>query len=482
MNSKTLLKIAAFTALVCLPFLAHYLYRSLTALPTQITIATGPANGRYRIIGESLAREIESKLNISVRLIHTQGSLDNMRLLESGEVDFALYQPGTQHILTGRQTADNSVAFVTNVYSEVAHFIVRRGAAVKTPADLNGKRVAMGQRNSGDYAMAVLLLQHFGVDNRTLDMQYSDYGQIKTGFLDGSLDAAFITAGIQAPVFEQLFATGKCDLLSIPYAEALSTRHISISRYRIPAGLYRSFAPVEPATDIETVALRAELLTRTDIPTSLVEQVTAIVLGEDFLKTNRLAELFTEGRDFASRKPEFSIHPGAQSFFDPELRPLLNPDFVEATEGMRSFVVSILITAFLAIRWLKDRRDRRNDHRLDRYIRSLLDIERRQIRLDDGSSFHDLAGLQNLLDEVTELRQDALRDFSAHELNEDRAVDCFLEMCHALSDKLNAKITRQRLERRLHDMAEAFRKVSTTDTTGTADTNEQPEPGGADNT
>ena len=41
-----------------------------------------------------------------------------------------------------------------------------------------------------------------------------------------------------------------------------------------------------------------------------------------------------------------------------------------------------------------------------------------------------------------ELFAEVLKEFTAHELNEDRAVECFLQMCHALSDKINAKLTR----------------------------------------
>ena len=48
-----------------------------------------------------------------------------------------------------------------------------------------------------------------------------------------------------------------------------------------------------------------------------------------------------------------------------------------------------------------------------------------------------------MLDEVTLLRQDALKNFSAHELKDDRAADCFLEMCHAISDKIGGKLQRQ---------------------------------------
>ena len=66
-----------------------------------------------------------------------------------------------------------------------------------------------------------------------------------------------------------------------------------------------------------------------------------------------------------------------------------------------------------------------------------------------------LDALQKMLDDVTFLRRDALSEFSAHELKEDRATDCFLEMCHSLSDKINAKLSRQRLDQRMNELVAA---------------------------
>jgi hypothetical protein len=133
--------------------------------------------------------------------------------------------------------------------------------------------------------------------------------------------------------------------------------------------------------------------------------------------------------------------------FNPELKPLLNPDFVEGTEGLRSFLVSIIAAAWLLRRWWRRRQLLQQEHRLDRYIKDLLQLERDQIGLD-GNSPDDEAALQLLLDQVTNLRQEALAEFTAHELNEDRAVDCFIEMCHALSDKVSGKLTRYCLQHR----------------------------------
>ena len=97
---------------------------------------------------------------------------------------------------------------------------------------------------------------------------------------------------------------------------------------------------------------------------------------------------------------------------------------------------------------------RQAEHRLDRYIRRLLEIVRSQVELGESpdSLKQDGRELQVLLDHVTELRQECLKDFTAHELNEDRSVGCFLEMCHALSDKINAKLTRVTLEEKFAEL------------------------------
>ena len=93
------LKIAALVTLVLLPVAAHAVYKAITAYPERITIAVGPSGGQYLPLGEALEKEIEERLNVDVRLLKTQGSLENLQLLARGEVDFALYQPGTAEIL-----------------------------------------------------------------------------------------------------------------------------------------------------------------------------------------------------------------------------------------------------------------------------------------------------------------------------------------------------------------------------------------------
>ena len=123
----------------------------------------------------------------------------------------------------------------------------------------------------------------------------------------------------------------------------------------------------------------------------------------------------------------------------------MNTDFVERTEGIRSFGVSILIGLFFGVRWLLHWRTRRVEHRLDRYIHELLEIEQDQKELDFATTEDVLDKLEGYLDQVTELRREALTEFTAHQLNDDPAITCFLEMSHALSEKISSKLTRGRI-------------------------------------
>ncbi len=452
---KTLLGILGVVFLLALPFAVTSIYRRMTELPEQIVIATGPQGGLYRELAENLQQEIEQQLKVDVTLEHeTHGSLDNLRLLRAGKVDFALYQPGTAWVLHPKPGPNDAVrpAFVANVYPEVTHWFVRHDSDIAAPTDLVGKTVAIGEKTAGDYAMSQVLLEHLGLTEQDIVAEHLSYADIRKRFQDGSLDAAFVTLGTRADILTDLAEDGTCLLLPIPNAEAFTRKYVLPTLHTIPAGMYDSFPAPFPPHDVQTIALRANLLTHEGVDENLVEEVTRILHSKEFVWENHLSELSEQGDTFATSKPEFAVHPGASSYYDPELKPLLPTEFVEGTEGIRSFLVSSLIAVFLFVQWYRRRARRRKEHWLDQCIQSLLEIERRQLELDQKPGAHDLARLQKLLDEVTELRQRALRKVSAHDLSDDRAADCFLEMCHALSDKINAKITRQRLEQQFEEL------------------------------
>ena len=282
------------------------------------------------------------------------------------------------------------------------------------------------------------------------------YTELIDAFDRDEVDAAFITVGMQADVFQTLARTGKVRFLSIPNNEALAAMELHLSPFKVPRGIYQFEGEAVPGADIQTVATGAHLITRSDVESGLVEKITQEILKTPFQKENRLGELFEQGKPFASARPFFPVHEGAKWVYEPDTRTFIKPALVDMWESMRSFFVSIIVAGFLGFRWYQKRKDRTKETRLDHYIRGVIDIERQQMTLDTEKKGNDMEKLQSLQDQLTNLRQDCFKDFSGHQLQEEPGTDCFLELCASLSEKLNAKMTRLRLGGEIANLARAI--------------------------
>ena len=455
-RSSLRVQVVVLCLLVAIPLLAHQLWSQWTALPKTARIATGSEGGRYRQVAEALGHALQDQLDVEVEFVESRGSVTNLNLLRDRKVDFALVQPETVDLSETESTPFRSIA---NVYSEVVQLLVRRDSDIQSAFDLRGHTVSIGPQESGDSATAAIVLEHIGLSADDITSHHFDYEQILEGFRDGSLDAALVTVGLDADFLQELAAPAQdgeplIRVLGVPHSEAITLKHLSLRTYEIPAAAYSAAPFVVPSDTVKTIAVRAQLVTHSDVSVNLVEETARILTDLRFDRGVSLRELVRDGAVFARNHTVFPLHDGAVQFYDPDLKPLLPPDFVEATEGLRSFVVSILVAGWLAIRWWNQTRERQEEHRLDRCIQKLLDIEQRQMDLDQTDNSDDGEALQLLLDEVTRLRQDALRELTAHDFNDDPAASTFIEMCHALSDKINAKLTRQRFDARLRQLLE----------------------------
>ncbi len=76
MIRKKWIKLTWVLALVLLPVLLGWVYQVVTAYPDEITMATGPPGGQFRVLSQSLAKEIENKPNVKVNTIATECFID----------------------------------------------------------------------------------------------------------------------------------------------------------------------------------------------------------------------------------------------------------------------------------------------------------------------------------------------------------------------------------------------------------------------
>ena len=419
-------------------------YWSKTQLPGVVRITGGPEGGRYAQLAAGLAEELQQRLGVSVEVIASAGSLENIERLEAGDVHLGLYQVETRRVAEAdRRTFHDqrAVQFVSNLYPELLIPVGRANEQDLGGESEPGKVWSYNDRLSGDFAAATWLLQHLGRDVESFEISSVRYMQLPAELLAKNVDVGILCCGVNAPILRQLLCVSRLQLKPIPAVGAFVQKHASLAEATIPAGYFQT-EPMIPPHDFRTVAIQAQLLANGKAPVRLIEEVTRIVTDPDFQRRFELIELYRDGRSYAMGRSEFPMHVGASHIFNPELKPLVNPDFVEGTEGLRSFIVSLVVSGWLLRRWWVQRQIRQQEHRLDRYIRNLMKMELAQMNVDGERGSADTAVLQQMLDDVTILRQEALGEFTAHELNEDRAVDSFISMCHALSEKISSKLTR----------------------------------------
>ena len=440
--------------LVCFPL--YQLIISLVGMNRTIIIAGGPDGGLYHPIALSLKGALD-RSGRKVEVIATDGTIENLKLIAKGEVDFAFVQPGAYQGLMRYEPSllkESSkkidvklldrVSFVVNLYSQPLHIAVREGSGIRSLKDLKGKRINLGVKLSGDYPMSRLLLESLEIEKGKLHTHFS-YPEMTMAFKDDQLDAAFITVGMHASVFQNLAKSGKIYFLSIPNNEALAAMQLQLTPFQVPRGIYQFEGSPVPSSDISTVATGAHLIARKDMNSSIVERVAEELLNTAFLKENKLQELFNNGKEFAKSKPFFPIHEGARMVYEPETRSFFRPEIVEMWENLRSFIVSVCVALFFGYKWFRKRKDRLKDNKIDDYVRRVLEIERQQMHFDIGGSIDDLPKLQDLENRLTKLREECFSDFSGYDLQDEPGTDCFLELCASLSEKINAKMSRFKL-------------------------------------
>ena len=443
---KRIAKIVSIFSLIILVPLGIQKLIQYQQLPNSITIATGREGGRYLEIAKALGRRIEQDYGVQVTYIESAGSIENIRSVNSGEVQFALFQSNAVKSLTEYP----DVRTVANIFPEVMIAHVRKGLEfdpfLERPSDGKLINVSMGEKDSGNAVTSHAILKFYERGQNRMKPHYLSYEQTKQKMKDGSIDLAFINTEKNAPIQQEMATKEETIIMELPLVESLLDQNPEFNSYSIPAGFYGVHPKVLPAQHTSTVAVNAQLICNKDVSPSMATLMTEILTDPEFISSHGLTDLRLRGNEYAISEGAIPTHEGALHFFEPELKPPLNPDFVEATEGMRSFLVSIIIAFYFIFRWGRKRKQIRSGHHLDFYLHQLLDIENDQIKLDEGGASEDeILKLERLLDEVTKLRQEALSSFSANDFNEDSGFECFILMSNSLTEKINAKLTRQRL-------------------------------------
>ena len=130
----------------------------------EYTIATGSKSGVYFPIGEALGMILKKAFpDVALKVVETAGSVENLQMLRDGKVDLALVQNDIAFYAVEGEAMFNgqkitNVTGIATLFPEVVQIIVRKETGIKALADLAGRKIAVGSKDSGTFYNAQQLL------------------------------------------------------------------------------------------------------------------------------------------------------------------------------------------------------------------------------------------------------------------------------------------------------------------------------------
>ncbi|MEK4629767.1 MAG: TAXI family TRAP transporter solute-binding subunit [Solibacillus sp.] len=281
-----------------------------------VTIATGGSSGPYNIIGTTLANEYSSIYDVNSKPQATGASVENINLIKEGKVEMAFVM---SDVLTEAVTGTgnfsgkiDSVQQVASLYPNFVQIVTTKNSGIKTLEDLKGKRVAVGDQNSGVEVNARNLLNGHGITYDDIKVDYLGYAEAADGLKSGAIDAAFLTSGLPNSSVLELANSIDLSLVSVDPAkiEEIAKDQPYFISMEIPANTYGN------AEAIPTAAIMNALVVSSELSEDDVYKLTKTFFDSlEKLTTSHqaAAEISLEGAQKGMVAP---VHPGAQKFYD----------------------------------------------------------------------------------------------------------------------------------------------------------------------
>ena len=282
-------------------------------------LGTGGTGGMYYAYGTELAKMIQADgKGRALDVKTTAGSAANLRLLREKFLDLAIVQSDTlSNAINGlgvfATTGEGyGYAAVAGLYTEACQIVVAKDSDIMTVSDLVGKRVSVGERESGVLQNAEQILMAHGLTFEMIEPLYLSFNDSAEALLDGQVEAFFITAGAPTGAITDLAGKKEIRLLSIaPDIQSNMMRlYKGYTRCTIPAGSYPG-----QAEEVSTIGVKAVLVASTDLKDDDVAYLTEFIINNAAkLPHNTTDASFST--TYAVQDIPSSFHAGAAKFYE----------------------------------------------------------------------------------------------------------------------------------------------------------------------
>jgi TRAP transporter TAXI family solute receptor len=238
----------------------------------RLRLAAGDPGGLYLAFAELLAKRLNSRYpSITVDVLATEGTVENLARLRSGDVDLGLALADVAEGDQATGPAGTAPRSVARGYENYLQVIVRESSPAKQLSDCQGMRVSIGPSGSGAAATSEVLVEAAGLRGRVEMLNY----RLRDGLArlaDGSVDALVWSGGVPTPAIADLDDRLPLRMLDIgPIAAPMS----QLARYPYVVRRVPTVGYVPPG--IRSIGVPDLLLCRQDVAPNLVAAVVGVL-------------------------------------------------------------------------------------------------------------------------------------------------------------------------------------------------------------
>jgi len=283
----------------------------------ELRFGTGGTGGTYYAYGSALSQLLAGeKTSFDVKA--TAGGGANLRLLSEDYLQLAFAQSDqTDNAWNGTGSFEGKALTgykaVASLYDEQCQIVASAASGIRNVEDLAGKRVSVGEEESGVIRNAEQILLAYGL---TFDMlgaeEHLSFSDAAAAVEEGKLDAFFCTAGAPTNAISNLART--TEIVLVPQKadklERLTTVHHAYTAAVIPANTYAG-----QTEDVPAVAVRALLLASDKLADDQVYAITSGLFANASALQNATPADTPLTLEDALDGITIPFHPGAAKFY-----------------------------------------------------------------------------------------------------------------------------------------------------------------------
>lgn len=283
----------------------------------RLTLATGGTSGVYFPLGGAIGQVLGSNGNgsLSVTAQATGASGENMRLVESGDVDFAIVQNDVADAAFNGTAPFREklgdVRALGRLYPEYLHVVASKDSGIKSLEDFKGKKISVGARGSGNEVNCRQIFDFYGLDYKNLEPIFLPYSETADQFKDRNLDGFVFTIGTPNPAIQDITTTQDVEFIPLQgdQVDQVIAKFPFLVKDAIPANTYKG-----QDTAVPTLSVQAILVANKDMPDDVAYELTKTL----YENTEAIAKAHNKGSEIklenATDGVTIPFHPGAEKY------------------------------------------------------------------------------------------------------------------------------------------------------------------------